>query len=162
MLSKQLFTLIGLVAICACESSKTFDKYISIVDGWERSKPATFSFKAPDTLFNYNLFLKLRVDQDFEYSNIFLMAKLQHPSGKIVRDTLEYKMADPSGTLLGTGFAVKESVLWYKGHEKPFVFTENGQYELSIFNAMRPYDMVKADENLEGVMDVGFSIEKTQ
>lgn len=162
MQSKQLWTLICIVAIFACDSTKIFNRYTSIIDGWQRSKPVTFNFKANDTLQHYNMFLKLRANQEFEYSNIFLIAELFYPSGKITKDTLEYAMADPSGTLLGTGFAVKESVLWYKGYNKPFKFSEIGNYKLSVTNAMRPYDTVQADEKLEGIMDVGFCIENTQ
>jgi gliding motility-associated lipoprotein GldH len=88
---------------------------------------------------------------------------MDYPNGKIVKDTLEYKMADPSGKFLGTGFTdVKENKLWYKGHEKPFVFNETGEYKINIQHAMRQNGQVDGIENLEGITDIGFRIEKAK
>ena len=68
-------------------------------------------------------------------------------------------MALPNGEWLGTGFGdVKESKLWYKEGVK---FTEPGEYQVNIRQAMRKNGNVSGIENLEGITDVGFRIEKT-
>lgn len=79
------------------------------------------------------------------------------PHGKTIKDTLEYKMADPSGKLLGTGLTdIKENKLWYK---EQVVFKEKGAYLVKIQHAMRENGKVKGVVALEGITDVGFRIE---
>jgi gliding motility-associated lipoprotein GldH len=88
---------------------------------------------------------------------------MDYPNGKIEKDTLEYKMAEPNGKLLGTGFTdVKENKLWYKGYKEPFVFKEKGEYKINIQHAMRQNGQVKGIDNLEGITDIGFRIEKAK
>ncbi len=79
------------------------------------------------------------------------------PHGKTIKDTLEYKMAEPSGKLLGEGLmGVKENKLWYK---EKVVFSEKGEYTVNIQHAMRENGKVNGIEELQGITDVGFRIE---
>ena len=117
----------------------------------------------PDSINPYNLFINLRNTNDYKYSNLFLIVEMDYPNGKTVKDTLEYKMADPNGKLLGTGFTdVKENKLWYKGYKEPFVFNEMGEYGIKIQQAMRQNGQVDGIDNLEGITDVGFRVEQTK
>lgn len=94
---------------------------------------------------------------------MFLIVEMDYPNGKTVKDTLEYKMADPNGKLLGTGFTdIKENKLWYKGYKEPFVFNEVGTYKISIQHAMRQNGQVNGIDNLEGITDIGFRIEHSK
>ena len=69
-------------------------------------------------------------------------------------------MAKPSGELLGSGFtSVKEHKLWFKGIDNSFVFSEEGTYKVQIQQAMRLRGIPKGIAMLEGVIDVGFSVE---
>mgnify|MGYP006133655475 FL=1 len=69
-------------------------------------------------------------------------------------------MAKPNGELLGTGFtSIKEHKLWFKGHEASFVFTEEGSYQIHIQQGMRLRGEPKGVAHLDGIIDVGFSIE---
>jgi len=47
--------------------------------------------------------------------------------------------------------------LWYK---QGFTFTEQGSYRLRISHALRNNGEVDGVTNLEGITDVGYSIEK--
>lgn len=85
-----------------------------------------------------------------------------YPHGKTTKDTLEYQMSKPNGELLGKGVTdLKENKLWYKGYETPFVFEEVGVYNINIQHAMRNNGDVNGVDKLEGITDVGFSIETT-
>ncbi len=67
-------------------------------------------------------------------------------------------MADALGMFLGNGFSeLKENKLFYKERK---VFPVSGNYSLTIRHAMRKNGELKAIERLDGVRDVGFSIEK--
>ena len=61
---------------------------------------------------------------------------------------------------MGEGFSdVKESKLWY---QENFVFKQKGTYTIEIQQALRETGSVIGVEELNGVTDVGFRIEKTK
>lgn len=162
MLKNSLFIFLSCCAFfCSCDSNRIYDEYKSVPNQWHKDSIISFNVIPPDSINNYNLFVNLRNTNEYKYSNLFLIVEMDYPNGKIVKDTLEYKMADPSGKFLGTGFTdVKENKLWYKGHEKPFIFNETGEYKINIQHAMRQNGQVSGIENLEGITDIGFRIEK--
>ena len=161
--SYLLLVLVSLWSITSCDSNAVFDEYKSVPSKWHKDSIASFDFTAPDTLSNYNLFVNLRNTNDYPFSNLFLIVELNYPNGKAVRDTLEYKMAAPNGELLGSGFSdIKESKLWYRGHDASFKFSEEGDYRVDIQHAMRKNGNVNGVDNLEGVTDIGFRVEQAQ
>lgn len=164
MLKNSLFSvLIACVLFCSCDSKRVFDEYKSVPNQWHKDSIISFTITPPDSINNYNLFVNLRNTNDYKYNNLFLIVEIDYPNGKIEKDTLEYKMAEPNGTLLGTGFTdVKENKLWYKGYKEPFVFNENGEYKFNIQHAMRQNGQVKGIDNLEGITDIGFRIERVK
>ena len=164
MLKNSLFIFLSCCAFfCSCDSNRIYDEYKSVPNQWHKDSIISFNVIPPDSINNYNLFVNLRNTNEYKYSNLFLIVEMDYPNGKIIKDTLEYKMADPSGKFLGTGFTdVKENKLWYKGHEKPFVFNETGEYKIKIQHAMRQNGQVNGIENLEGITDIGFRIEKAK
>ncbi len=159
-----ILSTVGLcVLILACDSKATFDVYKSMPNKWHKDSLASFNFRAPDTINNYNLYVNLRNTNDYKFNNLYLIVELNYPNGKTVKDTLEYKMAAPNGELLGEGFTdVKENRLWYKGYKTPFKFTEDGDYKVNIQHAMRNNGEVNGIENLEGITDIGFRVEQAQ
>jgi len=153
------FLFISLIAILfiACDSNRVFDDYKSLPNQWNKDSVLTFKLENIDTLKSYNLFINVRNNSDFEYSNLFLISEIQFPEGKVITDTLEYQMAEPNGEWLGTGFGdVKESKLWYKERVR---FPESGEYQVSIQHAMRKNGSEKGLENLNGITEIGFRIE---
>jgi gliding motility-associated lipoprotein GldH len=143
--------------LTSCDKTRVFDDYESIPGEWHRDSLVRFRFEAPDTLRPYNLFINLRNNAEYRYSNLYLITEINYPNGRVISDTLQYEMAKPSGEWLGTGFGeVKESKLWYK---EDFRFDEAGEYEVSLQQAMRKRDSVTGIETLEGITEVGFRIE---
>ena len=153
----------SLLLLASCDSKSVYDSYTSLPNEWHKDSVAHFYFRAPDTLNNYNLYVNLRNTNDYKFSNLFLIVQLNYPNGKAIIDTLEYKMAAPNGKLLGAGFTdIKENRLWYRGYNLPFRFKENGSYSIDIQHAMRYNGDVNGVENLEGITDIGFSVEQVQ
>ncbi|EDP70926.1 putative gliding motility protein [Flavobacteriales bacterium ALC-1] len=156
-------TIIGCFLITSCDSKAVYDEYKSLPSQWHKDSVASFNFKSPDTTNNYNLYVNLRNTNDYKFSNLYLIVELDYPNGKVVKDTLEYKMAAPDGELLGTGFSdVKENKLWYRGFDDSFKFNEDGDYTVKIQHAMRNNGDVNGVDNLEGITDVGFRVEQAQ
>lgn len=151
------FLFLGFLFFASCDKRRIYDDYESVPGEWHRDSVVQFRFKAPDTVKNYNLFINLRNNSDYPFSNLYLLTELNFPNGKVISDTLQYEMAAPTGEWLGTGFGdVKQNKLWYKENIK---FTENGEYLVTIQHAMRRRDSVNGIQNLDGITEVGFRIE---
>ncbi|WP_335973104.1 gliding motility lipoprotein GldH [Gaetbulibacter jejuensis] len=160
MLKNSCIAFIMSILCYSCDSNLVFDEYQTVPNQWNKDSVVSFNVTPPDSTNTYNLFLNLRNNNSYKYSNLFLIVEMNYPNGKVQKDTLEYDMTAPDGTFLGKGFTdVKENKLWYKGYEKPFVFNEVGEYTVKIQQAMRENGKVDGVENLEGITEVGFRIE---
>ena len=149
--------MLAAALLFSCDTKQVFDNYKSVDTVWNKNDIVAFNFTPQDTITTYNTFVTIRNNNDYRYSNLFLLVAINYPNGKVTKDTLEYKMAKPNGELLGDGFTdVKESKLWHKEH---FLFNESGAYTIEIQHAMRQNGVVKGIENLEGITDVGFRVE---
>ncbi len=132
--------------------------YESVPEKWHKDSIITFKINPPDSTNTYNLFVNLRNNNAYKYNNLFLIVEMKFPHGKTLTDTLEYKMADPTGKFLGIGLMdIKENKLWYKEN---VVFKEKGIYQVNIQQAMRENGKVNGVLALEGITDIGFRIEK--
>lgn len=155
-----LLLLAMLVSIVSCDSKSVFDEYQSLPNQWNKGQVVSFNFQAPDTINRYNLYVNLRANKDYKFSNLYLITGLEYPNGKTIVDTLEYKMATANGELMGQGFTdVKESKLWYKGYKQPFIFNESGEYTFKVEQAIRKFGKVNGVDYLEGITEVGFRVE---
>ncbi|NER13191.1 gliding motility lipoprotein GldH [Leptobacterium flavescens] len=156
---KKCLLITCIILLASCDSKSVFSEYQSVSNGWDKDQELNFSFPAPDTINNYNIFINLRNNEDYKFSNLFLIVKMNFPDGNIVSDTLEYEMAKPNGEWLGKGFtSLKESKLWYKEN---IIFPNSGTYNVQIAHAMRINGTVEGLNSLEGVKDVGIKIETT-
>lgn len=158
---KLVLQLLTLLILVSCDSKGTFDNYATIENGkWEINTPVTFQFSIQDTLATKNLFINIRNNSDYQFSNLFLITKLKFPDGHSLIDTLEYDMADKKGNFLGSGFSeIKENKLFYK---EQILFPVTGEYSLEVFQAMRKNNEVDGIQELQGITDVGFRIEKIE
>ncbi len=153
------FLVIMVLFFSSCDKKRVFDDYKSIKN-WNKDSVVSFDLGSLDTNKVYNLFINIRNNNNYNYSNLFLITEIQFPYGKVISDTLEYEMTKPNGEWLGTGFGdVKENKLWYKENVK---FNESGDYRVRIKQAMRKNGQVEGIEDLEGITDVGFRIEKSE
>lgn len=144
----------------SCDDKQVFDSYQSVGKSWHRDSIVTFEYEVKDTTEHYDLFLNLRANDQYPFSNIFLIASIESPAQKVKTDTLEYLMAAPDGKMLGNGFSdVKESKLWYKDNYR---FTEMGVHTIRIEQALRKRNEIEGLDELDGIIDVGFRIEKVK
>lgn len=152
-----IFVCISLYMLTACNSPVEYSEYVSINNGWDKDVPVIFRYEATDTLNTKNIFIMLRNDEKYPYSNIFLITKMKTLDDKVVTDTLEYEMANPDGSWKGYGLSSnKESKLWYKEGVR---FPKKGVYEFSISQAMRNIGSVEGVNTLKGIKEVGLQIE---
>lgn len=157
---KQYLILILFIGLVSCDSNSVFDEYQSFNNGiWLRDHIVEFNVEVEDTISKNNLFLNLRNNKDYEFSNLFIIAQINFPDGFRVIDTLEYEMTDKEGRFLGTGFTdIKQNKLFYKENVQ---FNQKGQYSIKVEQAMRKIGNIHALDSLRGVTDLGFRIEST-
>jgi len=158
----RIFTfLIVIFLLVSCNGKIAFTKYKSLSNAfWEANKNISFEFDIKDTILPKNLFINIRNNKAYSYSNLYVITELNFPKGNKIIDTLQYQMADKTGNFLGKGFTdIKENKLFYKESK---VFTESGTYVFKIRHSMRKNGEVNVIPFLEGVQDVGFSIEKIE
>tara|TARA_B100000809_G_scaffold77865_3_gene75753 strand:- start:1146 stop:1685 length:540 start_codon:yes stop_codon:yes gene_type:complete len=159
-LLKGIFVFLLFISFISCDEHRVFENYRSVgISGWGKDDLVNFQFEISDTLTYNDLYIQIRNTSEYQYSNLFLITELQYPNGFHVIDTLEYKMTDVYGKWLGEGFTdIKENKLFFK---ETFQFPVSGGYEINIQQAMRKRDQVEGIQNIKGVSDVGFRIEKS-
>lgn len=147
-------------SLVSCDKQRVFDEYQKIDGTWHKKQKIAFSFDQNDTVQRYNMFVNIRNNNDYPFNNVFLIVSMLQPNGVTKVDTLEYQMANPDGSLMGEGWSdVKESKLWYKENEN---FHQKGKYVVNIEQAVRETGKVPGMEQLPGVSEIGFRIEKTK
>ena len=162
MNAHKIIAVFGVIILMgSCTRDVVFNEYKSI-DGnrWHKDSVVRFGIMPKDTVQKNNIYLTLRNNKDYEYSNLFLIVGMRFPNNYQVVDTLEYEMTSPEGRFLGTGFSdVKENKLEYKTN---VTFNLEGAYELTVQQAMRNTRDIEGLMYLEGITDVGVQIEKAQ
>lgn len=158
MLLKNSIILFGLLLlVSSCDKKRVFDEYRPFDGKWNKDSIVSFAFNQKDTVSRYNLFVNIRNNNNYPFSNIYLIVQMQQPGGLTKVDTLEYQMANPDGTLMGEGFSdVKESKLWYKEN---LIFPKAGKYNVTIQQAVRNTGKITGVQELDGITDIGFRIE---
>ncbi|MDY0090129.1 MAG: gliding motility lipoprotein GldH [Flavobacteriaceae bacterium] len=156
-LKSNFFILIVLFVMISCDKKQVFDQYEKVGKSWHKNQSVLFEFDPIDTIKPYDLFLNIRNNKNYPFSNLFLIVEMEQPDKNTLVDTLEYVMANPDGTLLGKGFSdVKESKLYYKEN---YIFKNSGVHRIKIQHAMRQTGKISGVETLDGVMEVGFRVE---
>lgn len=159
-LKSNLLLFFVLISLISCDEKRIFDEYRATGGSWKKDNIIQFDFEEKDTTKVYNLFINIRNNNDYPFNNLFVIVALKRPDGFVKRDTLQYEMTYPDGTLLGDGFSdVKESKLFYKQN---FRFSKPGKYKIQIQQANRQTGKVTGVEELLGVTEVGFRIESTE
>jgi gliding motility-associated lipoprotein GldH len=150
----QLFTFcILLISIFACNNNSFFGEYKTIPRAlWHRDSLVVFQVPITDTLQNHDLYIDVRNDIEYKYSNLWLFIDIVQPGDSIaVTDTFEVTLADPAGKWLGHGFGgVKTNELLFKQN---VYFPISGIYTIEIKQGMR-------GTQLEGITEVGFRVER--
>ncbi len=144
----------------ACDAKSVVDTYLPVPDSaWQQNQFFSFPFEITDTVATHELYINLRNNNTYAFSNLFLITALEFPNGQQIIDTLEYQMADSAGKFIGVGFSeMKENKLVYKENT---VFPVAGKYLFSVQQAMRKNGNSAGISSLKGITDIGFRVEKT-
>lgn len=158
-MNKYVRIIVFALVLASCNSNIIYDQYVPIGSHqWSADNKINFLVNSSDTISKNNVFIHIRNNKKYEFSTLFLVAKLDFPNGFQVIDTLEYEMTDAEGNWLGSGFTdIKENKLFYKEN---VVFSEKGSYNFEIRQVTRAIDDIEGNNPLQGITDVGLKIEK--
>jgi len=152
-----VFLILCFFSSCG-ENTVVFNETRALDGFWGSEEELVFDLPPLDSLKTYNLFFNIRNTNDYPFNNMYLIATINFPHGKTVVDTLEYRMAYPDGSWMGSGIgSIRDNKLWYKENVR---FTEEGVYKVSLRQAMRNNGEVEGVKKLDGIVDVGVTIEE--
>ena len=133
---KLILAFIILTYTLSCTNNTIYNQYQPIENSeWHKDSIINFKINSTDTISKNNLYVTLRNNKDYEFSNLFLIVGIKFPNNYQIVDTLEYEMTTPEGRFLGNGMTdVKENKLEYKTN---VTFSLMGDYDVSVQQAMR-------------------------
>lgn len=157
--AKLMLAVIVMTCTLSCSNNTIYNQYQTIDDSqWHKDSIINFKINSTDTISKNNLYVTLRNNKDYEFSNLFLIVGIKFPNNYQIVDTLEYEMTTAEGRFLGNGITdVKENKLEYKTN---VTFSLIGDYHISVQQAMRRTRDVEGLNTLDGITDVGLQIEK--
>ena len=147
--------LLGLLLLLSCSSKNVFSDYRALQGAkWHQDSVLRFDLTVPDSTKIYNLFLDVRNEGRYPYSNLFLFIKMIPPAGKVVNDTVELTLANPGGKWLGYGLGDLYDMKY--PYKQATFFPTAGYYRFEVRQGMRTEDGV-----LKGIHDFGITLERS-
>lgn len=150
--NNKFLVLASIILLASCMGSSIYHENLGIKQGkWNSGDSLVFKALVVDTLQPYSIFLSMRNNGSYGFSNFYAFITTHAPSGSERTDTVEFLLADKHGRWLGKGFGD----LWL--NSRPFKigirFPHTGIYIFTVKQGMRA-------EKLEGIMDFGIRIER--
>jgi gliding motility-associated lipoprotein GldH len=148
-----ILSFLLLAGIVSCDRKRVFESYEKLDEaGWNKDSVILFKVPLSDTTKNHNLYVNIRNEGTYPYSNLWLFLSIGSPDGKMVTDTVEFSLAEASGKWKGSGLGdLHDNQILYN---KSVFFPHKGEYTFQIKQGMR-------DNVLKGIRDVGIRIETT-
>lgn len=148
----SLILVVTALVFAACGQKDLYLKNVPVEQGiWPAEKFYRFEVPVNDTVGAYNIYLQVRNDGRYEYSNLWLFIRTNSPTGAILRDTVECRLANDQGRWEGRGSGGRFSLeipLRYR-----VKFPNPGVYIFEIDQGMR-------EKQLKYITDLGLRIEK--
>ncbi|MCG2793747.1 MAG: gliding motility lipoprotein GldH [Weeksellaceae bacterium] len=138
------------LSLISCQDPNEQVEMNNVDSHWKKNDAQKFDFEVKDAQDHKNLMIVVRNNNDYPYSNLRLIANIEHDKKIIATDTLNYVLAKPNGEWIGSGFGdTKEIIFQYKMDCK---FPQNGKYSFKLVQAMRR-------NILPGIEDIGIKIQ---
>jgi len=144
-----------LLNFSSCNNSE-FLKFYDFDNGWGKNEVLTFNFPRKMESKAKDIFFVLRHNNNYPYSNIFLITELQNPTNQVIIDTFEFKLAQSNGEWLGDK---KISVIEHKLLFKESLELDQNDFSLKVRTSMRSNNQSNEIEKLDGVINFGILID---
>jgi len=140
------------ILFISCDHNRFFEESVKIDNGiWKSDNIVAFSVVITDTITVYDMYLDVRNDINYPYSNLYLFLKTEFPNGQVAQDTIECILASYDGKWLGSGMgSVRFNRFLF---QEGISFRTAGSYRFELEQAMRVVE-------LKGIRDIGIRIDK--
>ena len=136
----------------SCDSNQVYEKNVEITDfKWGINDTIEFNVPIYDTLSPHNIYFNVRNTSKYPMQNLYVFIHTQSPSGMILKDTLEFYLADDRGRWTGSG--------WGDIYDNQFLYKKNVRFPVSGTYTFK-YTQGMRTETLRYISDVGLRIEK--
>ncbi|MBV6879417.1 gliding motility lipoprotein GldH [Epilithonimonas sp. FP105] len=147
---RSIVVFILFLSLGSCQNNDDKILMKDVGEQWKKNDVQTFDFDINDAENQKNMMFVVRNNNGYPYSNLRLIANIEHNKKKISTDTLNFVLAKPNGEWIGTGFGdTKEIIFQYKLNYR---FPQNGNYSVKVIQAMR-------NNQLPGIEDIGIKIQ---
>jgi gliding motility-associated lipoprotein GldH len=145
--------VLAVILTASCSNRNMYLRNVPVGrEGWPADQIMRFEVPVTDTITPCNLYLQIRNDGRYEFSNLWLFVTTHSPTGSLIRDTLECRLADEQGRWLGRGSGGRYSLeIPYRYNIR---FPNSGMYLIEIEHGMRA-------SVLNYVTDLGIRIQKS-
>ena len=151
----RIWIIILLLNFSSCNNTE-FLEFHDFKNGWDKNDILTFNFPKTIEPKTKDVFFILRHNNNYPYSNIFLITELQDPINQVLIDTFEFKLAQANGEWLGYK---KISVIEHKLLFKESLELDEIDFSLKVRTSMRSNNQSNEIEKLDGVINFGILID---
>lgn len=154
-MKKQLILLLISTFLFSCEKLDTYYKINSIKNAtWNIHNTQDFTFQIEDTSAEYHHYFVLRLDDGYDFSNLWVKILVKKPDSDAFTDSFleEFMLYDKNGY----SFGEQQGTFWnYKlsVNNKKLYFKDSGEYTIRLQQIMR-------EDDLNAIMNIGWMIEK--
>lgn len=149
ILNILLAVVVVTVALSACDGGVVYDKYKPTpVEGWEKND--TLIFDVPKLRLNgrYGQEIGLRINGSYPFTALSLLVeRVVEPGHKEFSDTLDCRLYDGKGNILGSGISTYQ----YNFSLPPLELREGDSLHVTVRHIMKR-------EILPGISDIGFRL----
>jgi gliding motility-associated lipoprotein GldH len=146
---------IGFLLLLSCNRKSVFSDYHALKGSkWHQDSVLRFDMTVPDSTKLYNLFLNVRNEGRYPYSNLWLFVKIIPPKGQVLNDTIELSLAGPDGKWFGYGLGDLYDMKY--PYKQTTFFPSAGYYRFEVRQGMRTEDSV-----LRGIHDFGITLDRS-
>lgn len=146
---------VGMILLFSCNRNIVFSDYRALKGSkWPQDSILRFDMTVPDSTKIYNLFLDVRNEGRYPFSNLWLFVKIIPPKGQVVNDTIELSLANPEGKWFGYGLGDLYDMKY--SYKQTTFFPSAGYYRFEVRQGMRTEDGI-----LRGIRDFGITLERS-
>jgi len=142
--------IFSLIFFSSCDSKYIFEDYKTIShEGWDRDSVIVFNMSVKNIDCSYDMYINIRNMGNYSKKNIWMFVNIRYPDGRLVRDTVEFYLADQYDIWKGKGIGdLYDNQFLYK---KNIFFPVIGEYLVFLSHKMK-------EKKLKGILDVGIQL----
>ena len=151
-MSRSFLAGMAFLFFACSEEGKIADQMTEIpLSKWNYNQIPDFAFNVDNTGKYHDFYLKLRIQKSYPYENLYLLAHIRDPNGKVATQRINFTLTDAEGKPLGrtSGDYISYELPMFRNRK----LDVGGQYFIALEQNMR-------DSVVFGVESIGVKIKE--